>query len=64
MDFRYIAVSYIIGTVFIGFTYGEIKTDMSLHKENLTSLKSLFLSLVNMTIAMFTVFSLIFYVTI
>ena len=64
MDFRYIAVSYIIGAIFIGFTYGEIKTDMSLHKENLASLKSLFLSLVNVTIVMFTAFSLTFYVTI
>ena len=64
MDFRYIAVSYIIGTVFIGLTYEEIKTNISLHKENSTSLKSWFLSLVNITIAMFSIFSLIFYLSI
>lgn len=64
IDFRYIAVSYIIGTVFIGLTYEEIKTNISLHKENSTSLKSWFLSLVNITIAMFSIFSLIFYLSI
>lgn len=64
MDFRYIALIHIISAVFIGCTYEEVKTSNSIYKEFTPKIKSLFLSSVNITLIMFSVFSVIFYVSV